>query len=276
MDYKRILTIQDISCVGQCSLTVALPILSACGHETAILPAAVLSNHTVGFSGFTCHDLSDDMPKINKQWQAEGITFSAAYTGYLGSKNQIAYVLNIFDTCLDKDSVKIIDPAMADCGKLYPAFNMDFVAAMRRLVAVADITMPNITEAALLTGMEYKENYDETYINALVKKLHAIGANNVVITGVSYNDSTTGIIVSNGTSFDYVTHEKLPVTCHGTGDVFASSYVGAFMSGKDLKESARIAGNYTLDCIKNTIGDKDHWYGVKFEPLLENLIEAIK
>lgn len=276
MDYKRILTIQDISCVGQCSLTVALPILSACGHETAILPAAVLSNHTAGFSGFTCHDLSSDMPLINQQWQTEGINFSAAYTGYLGSEEQIDYVLEIFDTSLEQGGTKIIDPAMADGGKLYPAFDMDFVAAMKRLVSAADITMPNITEASLLTGMEYKETYDDSYIKELAAKLHKLGAKNVVITGVSYDETTTGIAISGADSFYYVNHEKLPITCHGTGDVFASSFVGAYMAGKSLSEAAFIAGNYTLNCIRNTIDDKDHWYGVKFEPLLSELIEAVK
>ena len=276
MEYKRILSIQDISCVGQCSLTVALPILSACGHETAILPAAVLSNHTGGFKGFTCHDLTSDMPDIIKQWEIEGITFDGAYTGYLGSSEQIAYVKDIFTRLVSPAGLRIVDPAMADGGKLYPAFDMDFVEVMKSLVAVADVTLPNITEASLLTGNEYKESYDEEYAEKLVKGLHELGAKTVIMTGVSYDDENTGILVSDENGINYIRHEKMPISCHGTGDVFASAFVGSYLAGKDKAEAARIAGDYVLSCIKNTIDDKEHWYGVKFEPLLGDLISAIR
>ena len=276
MDYKRILTIQDISCVGQCSLTVALPILSACGHETAIIPSAVLSTHTMGFTDFTVRDLSEDIPKIAAHWGKEGIDFSAVYTGYLGSTEQIDYVIDIMNNLMTEDGVKIVDPAMADGGKLYPAFDMEYVEAMKRLVAMADITMPNITEAAFLTGMDYRETYDETYINELVARLHELGAKKVVLTGVSYDAETTGILCSDGTETTYYRHELLPHSCHGTGDVCASAFVGAYMAGKSLYESAKLSGDYTLACIKNTLDDKDHWYGVKFEPLLGDLAQAVR
>ena len=131
---KRILTIQDISCVGQCSLTVALPILSACGMETCILPSAILSTHTAGFSGFTFRDLTDDIPAIQKHWQKEGIQFSAIYTGYLGSLKQIGYVKNILETMGTADCVRVVDPAMADNGQLYSIFDMDYVEGMKELL----------------------------------------------------------------------------------------------------------------------------------------------
>lgn len=275
MDYKRILTIQDISCVGQCSLTVALPILSACGLETAILPSAVLSTHTMGFEGFTVRDLSDDIPKIAKHWDKEGIKFDGIYTGYLGSTKQIDYVIDIFDKLMVEGGKKIVDPAMADYGKLYPAFDMEYVEAMKKLVAISDLTIPNITEAAFLTGADYRENYDENYINALIDGLIKLGAKEVVLTGVSYDEATTGIVVGNGDENKYYRHEKLPLSCHGTGDVYASAFVGAYMQGKSSYEAAGIAGEYTVKCIKNTIGDKSHWYGVKFEPLLIDLIKSL-
>ncbi|MGI6218122.1 MAG: bifunctional hydroxymethylpyrimidine kinase/phosphomethylpyrimidine kinase, partial [Coriobacteriales bacterium] len=164
MTYKRILTIQDISCVGQCSLTVALPIISACGIETCILPSAVLSTHTGGFTGFTVRDLSDDIPGIAAHWQKEGIKFDAIYTGYLGSEDQIDYVLDISEKLTNPGAVKIFDPAMADNGSLYPAFDDKYVVAMRRLCSHADFVLPNITEASLLTGMEYRTEYDEGYV----------------------------------------------------------------------------------------------------------------
>lgn len=276
MDYKRILTIQDISCVGQCSLTVALPILSACGLETAILPSAVLSTHSVGFRDFTFRDLTEDIPAIRHHWQQEGIRFQAVYTGYLGSARQIEMVQDICRDLLVPGGKKIVDPAMADRGELYPVFDMDFVQEMKKLVGKGDIVLPNITEASLLTDTEYREEYDEEYICGLVDGIHRLGAGTVVLTGVSYDAQSTGVLVSEQGKQTYYRHELLDRGCHGTGDVYASSFVGAYMHGKTVPEAARIAADYTLACIKNTLDDPDHWYGVKFEPVLGELIEALK
>ena len=275
MDYKRILTIQDISCVGQCSLTVALPILSACGLETAMLPSAVLSTHTAGFKGFTFRDLAGDMPKINEHWKNEGIKFEAIYTGYLGSIDQVDYVLNIVKTTLNKGGLFIVDPAMADNGKLYPIFDMDYVNAMVRLCKSADYLLPNITEACFLTGVEYKEEYDKDYIDLLVSKLIGLGAKNVILTGVSYKKETTGVVVYENGNYSYYEHVKLPNSCHGTGDIYASAFVGAMLNGKTAYESAKIAADYVVECIKATALENNHWYGAKFEPLLKNLIEKL-
>lgn len=276
MDYKRILTIQDISCVGQCSLTVALPILSACGLETAILPSAVLSTHSVGFRDFTFRDLTEDIPAIQHHWQQEGIRFQAVYTGYLGSARQIEMVKDICQNLLVPGGKKIVDPAMADRGELYPVFDMDFVQEMKKLVGEGDIVLPNITEASLLTDTEYREEYDEEYICGLVDGIHRLGAGTVVLTGVSYDAQSTGVLVSEQGKQTYYRHELLDRGCHGTGDVYASSFVGAYMHGKTVPEATRIAADYTLACIKNTLDDPDHWYGVKFEPVLGELIEALK
>lgn len=276
MDYKRILTIQDISCVGQCSLTVALPILSACGLETAILPSAVLSTHSVGFRDFTFRDLTEDIPAIQHHWQQEGIRFQAVYTGYLGSARQIEMVKDICQNLLVPGGKKIVDPAMADRGELYPVFDMDFVQEMKKLVGEGDIVLPNITEASLLTDTEYREEYDEEYICGLVAGIHRLGAGTVVLTGVSYDAQSTGVLVSEQGKQTYYRHELLDRGCHGTGDVYASSFVGAYMHGKTVPEAARIAADYTLACIKNTLDDPDHWYGVKFEPVLGELIDALK
>lgn len=276
MDYKRILTIQDISCVGQCSLTVALPILSACGLETAILPSAVLSTHSVGFRDFTFRDLTEDIPAIQHHWQQEGIRFQAVYTGYLGSARQIEMVQDICQNLLVPGGKKIVDPAMADRGELYPVFDMDFVQEMKKLVGEGDIVLPNITEASLLTDTEYREEYDEEYICGLVDGLHRLGAGTVVLTGVSYDAHSTGVLVSEQGKQTYYRHELLDRGCHGTGDVYASSFVGAYMHRKTVPEAARIAADYTLSCIKNTLDDPEHWYGVKFEPVLGELIEALK
>ena len=275
MAYKKILTIQDISCVGQCSLTVALPIISACGMEACVLPSAVLSNHTTGFSGFTVRDLSGDMPAIREQWIREGIQFSAFYTGYLGSSQQVDYVIDIFNTTGTADSVKIIDPAMADNGELYPAFDMAYVESMKRLCAQADYLIPNITEAAFLTGAEYKTQYDRAYIDELLAKLTALGSKNVILTGVSYRQGTTGVVVLENGVYQYYEHEKLPNSCHGTGDIYASVFVGALMRGKTAFQAAKIAADFAVTCIRDTANYPDHWYGAAFEPSIPALIAAL-
>lgn len=275
MDYKRILTIQDISCFGQCSLTVALPILSACGVETVILPSAVLSTHTGGFTGFTFRDLSDDIPKIQAHWQKEGIDFDAIYTGYLGSEKQIDMVTDIFNTLSRPNCIKIVDPAMADNGKLYYGFDQAYANAMTRLCKHADIVLPNITEACFMTGLEYKETYDEEYVNTVLSALEANGMPNIVLTGISYNDETTGVVIKIGDKIDYYTHKKLPVGSHGTGDIFASAFSGALLRGKSEYDAARVAANYTLRCIENSQGDESHRYGAKFETAIPYLIEEL-
>ena len=277
MDYKRILTIQDISCVGQCSLTVALPVISACGVECSVLPSAVLSTHTAGFSGYTFRDLTDDMPLINDHWSKENIKFDAIYTGYLGSTKQIDYVKAIMNSALKDGAKTVVDPAMADGGKLYPGFDMEFVEAMKGLCAGADYIIPNLTEACLLTGVEYKEDYDNAYIETILEKLHALGCKNIVFTGISLDKETfgTGVVVSENGKISAYGHEHLSNSCHGTGDIYASAFVGAFTRGKSAFESAKIAADFCLECIKESAKDKDHWYGARFEPVLGKLIEMI-
>ncbi len=278
MAYKKILTIQDISCVGQCSLTVALPIISATGIETCVLPSAVLSTHTGGFSGYTFRDLTEDMPKITEHWQKEHISFDAIYTGYLGSEKQIDYVLNTFNDVSSESCTKVVDPAMADNGKLYYGFDDAFVEAMKRLCARADYLLPNITEACFLTGIEYKSehSYDRGYIDGLLKALCSLGAKNIILTGVSYAEGRTGVVVYENGVYSYYEHEKISSGCHGTGDVYASAFTASLMHEKTAYESAKIAADYTLECIKETVKHEGHWYGAAFEPVIPKLIEMLK
>lgn len=275
MDYKRILTIQDISCFGQCSLTVALPILSACGVETVIIPSAVLSTHTGGFTGFTFRDLSDDIPAIAAHWKKENIDFDAIYTGYLGSIKQIDMVKAIFADLTRKNGVKIVDPAMADNGKLYYGFDQAYADAMAELCKEADIVLPNITEACFMTGLEYRETYDEAYVNSVLAALENMGMKDIILTGISYNDETTGVVVKTAKGVEYYSHKKVPVGSHGTGDIFASAFSGALLRGKTEFGAAKVAANYTLRCIENTIGDESHRYGVKFETAIPYLLEEL-
>lgn len=276
MTYKKILTIQDISCVGQCSLTVALPIISACGVETCVLPSAVLSTHTGGFSGFTFRDLTEDMPAIKAHWIKEGISFEAIYTGYLGSTKQIDYVREIMNDTAAEGCIKVVDPAMADNGKLYFGFDGAFVEAMKGLCASADYVVPNLTEACFLTDTEYRENYDRAYIEELLAKLSALGCKNVIFTGVSYAPDKNGVVVYENGEYSYYEHEKLANSCHGTGDIYASAFVGALVRGKSAYEAAKIAADYTVECIKTTAQLDNHWYGAAFEPVLGKLIAALE
>ena len=276
MSYKKILTVQDISCVGQCSLTVALPIISACGVETCVLPSAVLSTHTGGFTGYTFRDLTDDMPNIKEHWVKEGIKFDSIYTGYLGSTKQIDYVKDIFNDTAKDDCIKIVDPAMADNGKLYVGFDNEFVQAMKSLCASADYVIPNLTEACFLTGIEYKEKYDRAYIDRILAALTELGCKNVIFTGVSYEMGKTGVVVLENGKYSYYEHEKLAQGCHGTGDAYASAFVGAMMRGKNAYDAARIAADFTLEAIKQTLKLDNHWYGAAFELAIPKLIEMLK
>lgn len=275
MAYKRVLTIQDISCVGQCSLTVALPVISACGIETSVLPSAVLSTHTAGFTGFTFRDLTEDMPAICAHWKKEGITFDGIYTGYLGSAKQIEYVKMIIENTAAENCLVVVDPAMADNGKLYPGFDIPFVDEMKKLCANADYLLPNITEACFLTGMEYKTEYDQAYIDEMISKLCALGAKNVVLTGISYEKGYTGVVVYENGASQYYRHNQIAGGIHGTGDIYASAFVGAKLRGKTAYEAAKIAADYVVECIIESKNDPNHTYGARFEPVLGKLIAML-
>ena len=272
MAYKRNLTVQDISCLGQCSLTVALPILSACGVETCVLPSAVLSSHTGGFQNPHFRDLTNDMPLIAEHWQREGITFDGILTGYLGSVRQIDYVQQIFEKLIAQNGKKVVDPAMADHGKLYKGFGEDHVAAMKRLCLSADVVIPNMTEACMLTDSPFECTEPET----AVKKLHELGIPNVMITGVSRDPEQTGILVSENGNMHYYNHAKTQKSYHGTGDMFAAAFFGAWMQEKTLFEAGRIAADFTASCIRRTYENPAHWYGVKFEEALPELIQMLQ
>lgn len=276
MHYPRVLTIQDISCAGQCSLTVALPILSACGAETCVLPTAVLSTHTGGLGKPHIRDLTDDLPRIAEHWEKAGIRFDVISCGYLGSAEQMEQVERIFERLAAPGCVKIIDPAMADHGKLYAGFDQAFVEAMKRFCTKADWLLPNLTEACLLTGTQYKTDYDRAWIDGLMEKLSRMGCRGIVLTGVSFEEGSTGVMIWEQGSSTYYRHERLERNCHGTGDIFAAALTGALAKGKNAVEAVKIAADYTLACMKLTVAENTRPYGVMFEPLLGDLIRALQ
>ena len=274
---KRIVTVQDISAVGKCSLTVALPIISAFGVECAVMPTAVLSTHTQ-FTGFTFHDLTGEMEPIYSHWKKEGLGFDAVYTGYLGSFEQIELVENMFEALRDEKTELIVDPAMADNGKLYYGFTPEFALRMAKLCGKADLILPNLTEACFMLGEPYPESYDRAYIQDLLKRLCALGAKKAALTGVSYEKGKLGVEMYDSETDSFFTYfnEHLPVAFHGTGDIFASSVVGARNCGMDFEEALKVAVDYTLECIRLTMADPEHRnYGVNFEEAIPYLIRRI-
>ncbi len=310
---KRIATIQDISCVGRCSLTVALPVISAIGIETAVIPTAVLSTHTA-FQGFTFRDLTEDIPGITAHWKKEGFTFDAIYSGYLGSVRQVELVKSLFadfrsplnnnseqnqvnthadasagamtkagstllsDAAPFSHTIRFVDPAMADNGSLYAGFTADFVDAMKSLCAEADVVVPNLTELCLLTDTPYREDYDDSAIRAMLRKMAAqkspSSAGYVLMTGAHHGEDL-GVLCydSKSDTFLEAYNEQLPVRFHGTGDLFASCMAGALTKGFSMQEAMQLAVDFVLECIRCTMKDPDkRWYGVNFEQALPYLI----
>ena len=273
---KRIITIQDVSCVGKCSLTVALPIISAAGVEAGVIPTAVLSTHTA-FPKFTFCDLTDEIQKISDTFEELDIDFDAIYTGYLGSFEQLSLVEGFIDRFGGKAKV-VIDPVMADHGVLYKGFTPEFAAAMAKLCAKADLIIPNLTEAAFMLGIPYNPNYDEAYIKDVLKQLTDLGAKSAALTGISFEEGKIGMYYydSETREYYYYCNDYLPAAFHGTGDIYASATVGAMMRGFTVPEALSIAVDFTLLSMKKTLEDENHrFYGVNFEEALPYYIERI-
>ena len=275
---KKIVTIQDISCFGKCSLTVALPVISAMGVEAAIIPTAVLSTHTM-FSRFTFKDLSDQIEPIREHWKEEGLHFDALYTGYLGSFEQIDLMKDFFKD-FGVGALKFVDPAMGDNGKLYPAFDEAVAKHMATLCAQADIIDPNLTEACFMLGTEYKEDgeYDEAYIKDILVRLTDLGAKTAILTGVSLESDKLGAMGYDSEKKEFFSYfnQKIPAKYHGTGDVFSSALVGAIVNGKELQKAIKIAADFTVQSILLTEKDAEKpWYGVNFEQAIPYLIESL-
>lgn len=276
---KRAAAIHDISCFGKCSLTVALPILSAAGIEAAVIPTAVLSTHTGGFTDFTYRDLTADMRPIMTHWRSLGLHFDAVYSGYLGSFAQVAIVRDFIGMFRSEDTLVLVDPAMADGGKLYKTFEPPFVEEMKGLCTHADLLVPNITEAAMLTGETYQEGpYDKAYIERLLHGLLSLGAKQAVLTGVWFDERQYGAasLTLGDNAPHYVFSPKVEGFYHGTGDVFASALLAARMRGRSLEESARVAVSLTCGSILRTkAAGTDLRFGVNFEEGLPDFIRAL-
>lgn len=260
--------------MGQCSMTVAMPILSACGHETCILPTALLSTHTGGFGKPAVFHLDNWFSDIWQHWKRAGITFDAILAGYLGSTAAVKAVTEIAEALLCENGLLIVDPAMADNGKFYSGLDEEYSRAVKGLCQRADIILPNVTEAAILCGMDYQSELDEFYVNKILNKLEYPC---VIMTGVGYSAEETGVVIKEdgGSSFHY-RQTRIGTGLHGTGDLFSACFTGALLSGCDSLKAAQIAADFTGMCVANTVKNPAHWYGLKFEPLIPVLIEMLQ
>lgn len=273
----KILTIQDISCYGQCSITVALPVISAFGIETAVLPSAVLSTHTSGFTDFTVRDLTEDLPEIRKHWEKEGIYFDAIYTGFIASKEQLDYIKDIIDSRLKPDGLVFVDPAMADLGEFYNGFDQEFADAMGELCKLGDYILPNTTEACYILHKAWKASFSKEEMIKMAKELSSFTKRYVILKGYE-KDKEMGMIIfdKKDETVEIVYNDKVDYISHGTGDVFASSFVGSTMLNKSTSSAAKIAGEFTKKAIEKTVGDETHTYGVKFEQTIPELYDLLK
>lgn len=264
---KHILSVQDISCVGRCSQTVALPVLSAMGHRCSVLPTAVLSTHTA-FPNPYRRFLTEDIAPICDHWKQVGAEFDGVLVGYLADPAQCAEVQELLEEQL---GLKILDPAMGDRGKLYSGLTEEQIPAMQALGARADILVPNVTEAAMLAGMPYREQADEGYYRELAQELIGeLGLRSVVITGVSLAPGQTGFLSYSYRERQFYQAEKQPKTLHGTGDLFSAVLAGGLLQGKGLFDAAKTAAQFVEKAIAAT--DTVTPYGVEFERVLKDLM----
>lgn len=287
---KRVLTVQDISCVGKCSLTAAIPVISAMGIEVCPLPTAILSNHTA-FSSFSFLDLTDKIPEILNEWKKQGFHFDAIYTGYLGSIKQIDLVHKILDEFAQNDTLVVIDPCMADNGKLYTGFSQDFVKQMAKLCGRANVILPNMTEACFLVNQDYDflVQTNES-ITKVMAKLLSLGAKQVILKGVEFSKEKIGVAYcsqklfnnnfstneNNMEDMNIYFHHRYDENFHGTGDVFASAVTGALVLKKDIKDAVKIACDFVQESIECTLLNPNYnWYGVDFESALRNLPQKL-
>lgn len=276
---KRVAAIHDLSGFGKCSLTVALPILSAAGIETCAVPTAVLSTHTGGIDGYTYRDLTGDMRPFMQHWKSLNIEFDALYSGFLGSFEQLDIVKDFIDTFKREKNLILIDPVMADNGELYRIFKPEFALGMRSVCKKADIIVPNLTEAALLLDESYRPGpYTRAYIEGVLKRLSMLGPEKVVLTGVYFKDDDLGAATydrKNG-SIEFVFTKRVPGYYHGTGDVFASALLAALLNDFKLNDAARIAVAFTADSIRRTYKAKtDYRFGVNFEQCIPDLLKEL-
>ncbi len=276
---KKVLAVHDISCVGRCSLTIIIPIIACAGHECSPLPTAVLSTHPGGFKNFNFRDLSSDIDPTRIHWNSLGLKFDAIYSGFLGSYEQIEMTQRLFTDLSNKDTLIVVDPVMADHGKVYSVYNDKMVDGMKKLCGMANIIVPNLTEAAFLSGEKYiGDGYSEEYILNTAKKLAKLGTDKIIITGVSFDNESTGVFYYDSKKDEsvYISGKKIDGDYHGAGDIFASALISGILKGKNINDSAKIAIDFVSVAIEYTkTQNTEKRYGIAFEPVIPTLLERL-
>ena len=281
MSQKTVAAVHDLSGLGKCSLTAAIPILSAAGISVGVLPTAVLSTQTGGLNEYTYRDLTADLYPVMNHWKKLNVKFDAVYSGFLGSEEQVDIVGNFVDDFLKKDGLFLCDPAMGDNGSLYNTFNADFVVQMKKLCSKADIIVPNLTEACMLLNGEYDiESCSFAQTEEILRNLASeFGVKYIVLTGVSLKSSEIGVAafdVRNSKTF-FVSRPKTEGMFHSTGDVFASALLGAVLNGFTIDKSCEIAIDFTVRAINETvIQNGDSRFGLCFEKCLPDFIKSLE
>ncbi len=272
---RRVAAVHDLSCFGRCSLGVVLPIISGCGVNCGVVPTSILSTHTGGFKQPLKRDLTDDMLPIARHWNDEGIVFDGIYTGYLGSSKQCELLPELFSLLRSQASKVFVDPVMGDGGKLYNSVPREMVDGMRRLANFADVLLPNITEACLLLGIPYEAPpHRLQFIDSLLEGLCGLGARQIVLKGVSFDENSIGCIYVTGKKRgDYFTElVKSDGGFHGSGDVFGAVLVGKMISGCDIDMAVRAAADFTSSVIVATAkSGSERRNGLQFEQFLARL-----
>ena len=277
---RRLAAVHDLSGLGKCSLTVALPVVSATGVECACIPTAVLSTHTGEFTGWTLRDLHEDMLPIARHWASTGAEFDGVYSGYLATPDQTEAVREIIRMLRRPQFHVIVDPAMADNGSYYSNLDDRMCRAFRSLIADADVITPNITEAALLADAEYRrDGHDEAYLRMLAERLAALGPSTVVITGVRPGPDQIGNLAYDREtgSMTLCCHEAHDGLFYGSGDIFASALSALLVRGAGVNDALRVASDFTDLCIRRSLlRDTPRRFGLDFEGALPEYIRRVE
>ena len=271
---KRIVTIQDFSCVGKCSLTSVLPVISAAGVEACGIPTALLSNHT-GFDTFYSKDLTEELVPIGRQLKREKIDFDAVYTGYIASIRQMELISEFIDDFKGKDTLIFVDPVMGDNGRIYSGLSEDYPQHLLKLCRKADILAPNLTEACLLLDREYSPHISRNKLEPMLRELYSLCGRYAFITGVRQGDDI-GAVGFDGESFyeSFMPHEDIVIA--GTGDIMSAAFLGAVMRGADYNKALDIAVRFSHEAVRLTVEATDkRFYGVHFELALPYYIKEI-
>lgn len=276
---KQVLAIHDLSCVGRCSLTVALPVLSAAGLHVSVLPTALLSTHTGEFTGYTNLDLTQEMAKIYAHFQTLPLRFDGLYSGFLGSWEQLALVEDVFAHYRRADTLLLVDPVMADHGKLYATYTETLARDMGRLCRQADVIVPNLTEAAILLEASYREQPSFPQVEAMLRALHKrYGCRQAVITGI-LRDGLLGAAAYDAQRDCVFFHGQSPMdhVFYGTGDVLASALLAGLMRGRSLSQATTLAVDFTYQSMLHTLDNGlPLRYGVAFEQALPMLVRSLE